>query len=180
MSVPAWGTIARIEPSHFDPGTAYVVVDYHIMDNRDPFIYKTTDYGQTWKKISDGLPQKHPLAYALEVNALIEHGQLGVRFTFDPCALPEAQRTLELQAEWLNKYPNVSITIAGHCDERGTREYNLALGERRANAVKSYLVALGVDSSRLSTISYGKERPAVLGSNDSSWAQNRRSVTEVN
>jgi hypothetical protein len=63
--MPAWGTVARIEPSHFEPGTAYVVLDYHIMDNRDPFIYKTTDFGQTWKKISEALPQGHPLAYAL-------------------------------------------------------------------------------------------------------------------
>ena len=92
----------------------------------------------------------------------------------------EAQRTLDMQAEWMKRYPNVSVTIAGHCDERGTREYNLALGDRRANAVKSYLVALGVPGDRVSTISYGKERPAVMGSNDSAWAQNRRGVTEVN
>lgn len=93
---------------------------------------------------------------------------------------PDAQRTLELQADWMNRYPNVSVTISGHCDERGTREYNLALGERRANAVKSYLVALGISANRVSTVSYGKERPAVVGSNESAWAQNRRSVTEVN
>lgn len=93
---------------------------------------------------------------------------------------PEAQRTLELQAEWLKRYPNVNVTIAGHADERGTREYNLALGERRAQAVQQYLTALGVSSTRINTISYGKERPAVLGSDTTSWAQNRRSVTEVN
>ncbi len=92
---------------------------------------------------------------------------------------PEAQRTLELQAEWLKRYPAVSVSIEGHCDERGTREYNLALGERRANAVKSYLVALGIEPMRVNTISFGKERPAVLGSNPAAWAQNRRGVTVV-
>ena len=93
---------------------------------------------------------------------------------------PEAQHTLGLQAEWLKHYMSVNITIEGHCDERGTREYNLALGERRANAVKNYLVALGIAASRVNTISYGKERPAVLGSDDAAWAQNRRGVAIVN
>ena len=92
----------------------------------------------------------------------------------------EGQRTLERQAEWLAKYSNVSITIEGHCDERGTREYNLALGERRAQAAKSYLIALRVDSGRLTTVSYGKERPDALGSNEAAWSQNRRSVSIVN
>jgi peptidoglycan-associated lipoprotein len=93
---------------------------------------------------------------------------------------PEGQRTLEMQAEWMKRYPNVNVTIEGHCDERGTREYNLALGERRAAAVKNYLSALGVPASRVMTISYGKERPAVMGSNPSAWSQNRRGVTVVN
>ncbi len=92
---------------------------------------------------------------------------------------PEGQHTLEMQAEWMKRYPNVTVTIKGHCDERGTREYNLALGERRASAVKNYLSALGVDAARVKTISYGKEQPAVMGSNEEAWAQNRRSVTEV-
>jgi peptidoglycan-associated lipoprotein len=92
----------------------------------------------------------------------------------------EARGTLDRQATWLKKYPNVSVTVEGHCDERGTREYNLALGERRATAVKNYLVAGGVSASRVKTISYGKERPAVLGSNEQAWAQNRRGVTVVN
>ncbi len=91
----------------------------------------------------------------------------------------EGQNTLQMQAEWLKRYPSVRVSIEGHCDERGTREYNLALGERRANAVKNYLTALGIDSSRISTISYGKERPAVVGSNPSAWSQNRRGVTLV-
>ncbi len=104
-----------------------------------------------------------------------------VFFGYDQYNLtPEGQNTLGLQAEWLKKYPNVNVTISGHCDERGTREYNLALGDRRANAVKNQLVALGIPVSRINTISYGKERPAVLGSSESAWAQNRRSVTEVN
>lgn len=87
------------------------------------------------------------------------------------------QAALGKQAQWLMQYPNKRATIEGHCDERGTREYNLALGERRANATKNYLVSLGVDASRLSTISYGKERPVALGSDEASWAKNRRAVT---
>ncbi len=93
---------------------------------------------------------------------------------------PEARLTLEKQAEWMQQYPALSLTIEGHADERGTREYNLALGERRANSVKNYLVALGVSPTRLTTISYGKERPAVPGANETAWAQNRRGVTKVN
>jgi len=104
-----------------------------------------------------------------------------VFFDFDSYELkPEAQAQLERQAAWLNSYPTVTVTIEGHCDERGTREYNLALGERRANAAKNYLVALGIDPNRIQTISYGKERPAVLGSDESAWAQNRRAVTVPN
>lgn len=93
---------------------------------------------------------------------------------------PEAREILERQAKWMMQYPSLSLTIEGHADERGTREYNLALGEKRANAVKNYLIALGVDPFRLVTISYGKERPAVPGANDTAWAQNRRAVTKVN
>jgi peptidoglycan-associated lipoprotein len=92
---------------------------------------------------------------------------------------PEARTTLDKQAAWLAQYPSVTLTIEGHTDERGTREYNLALGERRANATKNYLIAKGVSASRLTTISYGKERPAVVGSDESAWAQNRRAVSVV-
>lgn len=81
------------------------------------------------------------------------------------------------QAEWLQRYPAKRATIEGHCDERGTRDYNLALGERRANAAKNYLVSLGIDASRITTVSYGKERPTALGSNAEAWAQNRRAAT---
>jgi len=93
---------------------------------------------------------------------------------------PEARRTLERQAAWLKQYGNVAVTIEGHCDERGTREYNLALGDRRAKAAANYLASLGIAANRIRTISYGKERPAVLGSNEAAWSQNRRSVTVVN
>ncbi len=92
---------------------------------------------------------------------------------------PEARAILDSQAEWLNRYPNVRITVEGHCDERGTREYNLALGDRRANAAKNYLAAKGVAASRITTISYGSERPIALGSDEAAWAQNRRAVTVV-
>ena len=86
---------------------------------------------------------------------------------------------LQRQAEWLNKYPSVRVTIEGDCDERGTREYNLALGARRANAVKEYLVSVGVSAGRLETVSYGKERPMCTESSESCYAQNRRGVTTI-
>jgi len=87
------------------------------------------------------------------------------------------QQTLQSQAAWLQQNPNVRVTVEGHADERGTRDYNIALGERRANAAKNYLASLGIDPSRINTVSYGKERPAALGSDEASWAQNRRAVT---
>lgn len=103
-----------------------------------------------------------------------------VFFAYDSYNLsPEAISQLELQTQWLRQYPSVNILIGGHADERGTREYNLALGEKRANAVKNYLVSLGIDPRRIQTISYGKERPEMLGSNAESWAKNRRAVTNV-
>jgi len=104
-----------------------------------------------------------------------------VFFAFDRSDIsPEGRETLTRQADWLRRYPNVTVTIEGHCDERGTREYNLALGERRAQAVKNVLVASGIPASRISTISYGKERPIVVGSNEEAWAQNRVAITTVN
>ena len=103
-----------------------------------------------------------------------------VNFSVDQYDIdPTARAILDNQAEWLGRNPRVRITIEGHCDERGTREYNLALGDRRANAAKNYLAARGVDAARMTTISYGKERPAALGSDDTSYAQNRRAVTIV-
>lgn len=98
-----------------------------------------------------------------------------VYFDFDKSDLrPDARATLEKNAEWIKNNPGVKIQIEGHCDERGTEEYNLALGERRANAVKNYLVSLGVDPDRLYTISYGEELPADPGHNEEAWAKNRR------
>ena len=103
-----------------------------------------------------------------------------VEFDFDKFNVdPAARATLQKQAVWLKKHPKLTITIEGHCDERGTREYNLALGDRRANAVKDYLMALGIHYNRIKTISYGKEKPVALGHNDDAWSQNRRGVTTV-
>jgi peptidoglycan-associated lipoprotein len=104
-----------------------------------------------------------------------------VFFGFDEYTIkPRARGTLERQAAWLRRNANTTITVEGHCDERGTREYNLGLGQRRADAVKKYLVALGIAENRIATISYGKERPVALGSNDEAWTQNRRGVTRIN
>ena len=86
---------------------------------------------------------------------------------------------LEAQANWIKSTPGFKIILEGHCDERGTREYNLALGERRANSVKEFLTSLGVDSSRIETVSYGKERPTASGSTSEAWSENRRAVTVI-
>ena len=103
-----------------------------------------------------------------------------VFFDTDQSSIREdGRQTLARQAEWLKKYTNYQITIAGHCDERGTREYNLALGERRANAAKQFLVAQGIPAQRIQTISYGKERPDPVGSDEAAWSRNRRAVTEL-
>ncbi|MBL45282.1 peptidoglycan-associated lipoprotein Pal [Erythrobacter sp. SN021] len=95
------------------------------------------------------------------------------RFNIDT----EDQTKLQRQAQYFSQYPQVSFTIEGHADERGTRDYNLALGERRANAAKNYLVSIGIPANRIRTVSYGKERPVALGSNEAAWAQNRRAAT---
>jgi peptidoglycan-associated lipoprotein len=103
-----------------------------------------------------------------------------VHFDYNEYAVMEGDKsTLQRQAAWLAKYPSVRVTVEGHCDERGTREYNLALGARRANAVKEYLVSLGASASRIDTISYGKERPMCTESTEDCYAQNRRGVTTV-
>ena len=101
-------------------------------------------------------------------------------FDFDRSNVRADQRpVLQRQAEWMGRYPEVRVQVEGHTDERGTREYNLALGQRRANATRDVLAAGGVNPSRVSTISFGKDQPAALGSDESSWAQNRRAVTVV-
>ena len=103
-----------------------------------------------------------------------------VFFDFDRSNIRADQRpVLERQAQWMGRHPQVQVLVEGHTDERGTREYNLALGQRRANASRDTLVASGVNGSRISTISFGKDQPAALGSDESAWAQNRRAVTVV-
>ena len=121
-----------------------------------------------------GMPPMDSVEYFVEV--------VGDRvfFEFDKSDLAaDGQETLFSQAEWLGQNADASIVIEGHCDERGTREYNLALGERRADAVKAFLVGAGVDESRIQTVSYGKERPVAVCSDESCWSQNRRGVTMV-
>lgn len=103
-----------------------------------------------------------------------------VFFALDSYALDaQAQQVLRRQAAWLQQYTQYSAVVEGHADERGTREYNLALGERRANAARNYLVSLGVPANRLTTVSYGKERPTCTQANERCWAQNRRGVTTL-
>src|SRR5258708_5465786 len=103
-----------------------------------------------------------------------------VHFAFDQYNIQDNDKaTLQRQASWLQKYPAIRVTVEGDCDERGTREYNLALGARRANAVKEFLVSLGGSSSRVETISYGKEHPICTQSSEDCWAQNRRGVTTI-
>ena len=103
-----------------------------------------------------------------------------VYFNYDSSDLDDEDRAiLNSQSKFLNQNQSLKVTIQGHCDERGTREYNLALGEKRASSVKDYLISLGINSERISVVSYGKERPQVLGSNKTAWSMNRRSVTTI-
>ena len=119
-------------------------------------VYTGTD---TIKYLADGVPDR-------------------VFFATNESILTTASReTLRAQAAWLRKNPNINVVLEGHADERGTREYNLALGERRANAAKDYLMTYGISANRISVISYGKERPVDSGSNPLAWSKNRRSVT---
>jgi peptidoglycan-associated lipoprotein len=102
-------------------------------------------------------------------------------FGYDSTNLSDdAKKILTTQVEWLKSDPSIKVIIEGHCDERGTREYNIALGEKRANAVKKFLITSGIDALRIKTVSYGKERPAFFGNNEESMAKNRRAVTVVN
>jgi peptidoglycan-associated lipoprotein len=117
---------------------------------------------------------------ALQADLVAKAGSDTVYFGTDEYSLDEATRaTLAAQARWLVANPNVRASIEGHCDERGTREYNQALGERRANAARDFLVSQGVPAARLVTTSWGKERPVAQGSNEEAWAQNRRAVTVI-
>tara|TARA_B100000029_G_scaffold204396_1_gene202355 strand:- start:853 stop:1338 length:486 start_codon:yes stop_codon:yes gene_type:complete len=119
-------------------------------------VYTGTD---TVKYLADGVPDRVFFA------------------TNESVLTTRSRETLRKQAGWLRQNPSINIVVEGHADERGTREYNLALGERRANAAKDYLMTYGVSSDRISVISYGKERPVDSGSNPLSWSKNRRSVT---
>ena len=117
---------------------------------------------------------------ALQADLVAKAGSDTVYFGTDEYSLDEATKvTLAAQARWLLANPSVRASIEGHCDERGTREYNQALGERRANATRDYLVAQGVPAARLQVTSWGKERPVATGSNEEAWAQNRRAVTVI-
>jgi peptidoglycan-associated lipoprotein len=103
-----------------------------------------------------------------------------VHFDYNEYGVLDADKaTLQRQAAWLAKFPAIKVTVEGHADERGTREYNIALGAKRANAVKEYLVSLGVSAARVDTVSYGKEKPICAESTESCWAQNRRGVTII-
>ncbi|MFL6724205.1 MAG: peptidoglycan-associated lipoprotein Pal [Sphingomicrobium sp.] len=117
---------------------------------------------------------------ALQADLVAKAGSDTVYFGTDEYSLDEATKTtLAAQARWLMANPSVRASIEGHCDERGTREYNQALGERRANAARDFLVSQGVPTSRLVVTSWGKERPVAQGSNEEAWAQNRRAVTVI-
>ena len=116
-----------------------------------------------------------------QADLVVSAGSDLVNFATDRSDLDARARSiLDAQAQWLNRYPNLNVTIEGHADERGTREYNLALGERRAVSVKNYLIANGVSPTRIDTISYGKEQPLVVGNGNQTWAENRRARTRVN
>ena len=131
---------------------------------------------------SSGASSESTTSYSYDTDpktALIKVGDR-VLFGYDSSELDDEDRSvLDNQAKFLNQNPTLKVTIEGHCDERGTREYNLALGEKRAAAVKDYLISVGINSERVSVVSYGKERPQVLGSNKAAWSMNRRSVTTI-
>ena len=111
---------------------------------------------------------------------LSEHYGDTVLFDYDSSSLnAAADQTVREWAGWMRQFPAISVVIQGHCDERGTREYNLALGDRRANAVRNVLLALGIAPDRVGTISFGKERPAVSGHDEGAWARNRRAVLTI-
>jgi peptidoglycan-associated lipoprotein len=135
--------------------------------------------GETMASVAEPPPAAAPASPpATAEDFLANVANNRVLFDYDSWTLSSAaQDTLRRQATWLSANPAVSVVVEGHCDERGTREYNLGLGDRRANAIQAFLVAAGVDRGRIRTISYGKDRPAVVGSDENAWAQNRRGVT---
>ncbi len=140
------------------------------MIDNDPTIYQTLDEQQ---------------AENLDQQAAVQEQEVEVQdrvfFGYDSSEVnDEAKKILDVQVAWLKSDRSIKVTIEGHCDERGTREYNIALGEKRANSVKKYLVANGVEAARIKTVSYGKERPAFFGANEAIFNKNRRAVTVVN
>lgn len=133
-----------------------------------------TDY-----KVTDQGILEENIGYSSACEELEKIGDK-VYFAFDSSSLShEAKETLDRQAEFLKSHPDLTIRVEGNCDERGTREYNMALGERRAFAAVNYLISKGINSDRITAISYGKERPAVLGHDEAAWSLNRRSVTVI-
>ena len=139
------------------------------------FLYSCTQQGGI-EDVTTGLYEKGGMSY-LDKDMTVP---AKIYFNYDQYLITDmAQNTLDLQIAWLEENPAKYILVEGHCDERGTREYNLALGERRANAVIEYLSSMGIADGRLSTVSYGKERPDADGSYDDAWQKNRRSVTTI-
>jgi len=130
--------------------------------------------------ITETSPESASIAPGSQEDLIVNVGDR-VFFNYDSSDLDsDAQELLQDQVAWLKQYSDVSVIVEGHCDERGTREYNLALGEKRATAVRDYLVINGIDPDRIKVISYGKEKPAVIGSNGMAYSKNRRAVTIIN
>lgn len=171
LALAACGSPSEQEPTD---GPAEVVDGTNLTDITEPGI----DGIDIETEETAGVTQLTPEEQA-EVD-LIAAGDR-VYFDYDKSAIGVAgEATLRAQGELLLGAPALTVTIEGHCDERGTREYNIALGERRAEAVKTYLVSLGVEADRISTLSYGKERPEVAGHNEDAWRQNRVAITVIN
>ena len=138
------------------------------------FLFSCAQQDGSLEDVSTGLYEKGGMSY-LDKDATVP---AKIYFGYDSYLLSSmSEGTLDLQVTWMDQNPSKYILIEGHCDERGTREYNLALGERRANAARDYLMTYGISGSRISVISYGKERPVNSGSTPLAWSQNRRSVT---
>ena len=139
------------------------------------FLYSCT-MQQAVEDVTTGLYEEGGMAY-LDKNMTVP---AKIYFNYDQYLITDmAQNTLDIQVAWMDENPDKYILVEGHCDERGTREYNLALGERRANAVREYLSSMGIADGRLNVVSYGKERPDAEGSFSDSWQKNRRSVTTI-
>ena len=159
------------KPSTTDQQDNFQIEDEALRDPSKQGAYQTIDDEQQANSLN-----AETLAAEQEVEV-----QDRVFFGYDSSEISdESQKILDVQASWLKSDSNLKVTIEGHCDERGTREYNIALGEKRANATKKYLVKHGVESSRIKVVSYGKERPAYFGSDEAVISKNRRAVTVVN